>query len=94
MKPMTDRELEALFRKHVPGRGAANSWGVDPGAEFVGSRFYAFARELEHSALTMGMLAAFEDPGRAPRALVNANAARVAGGVGLAGWIGSLFGLR
>lgn len=83
MRPMTDRELASLFRKHVPDRGA-DSWGIDPRAEFVGSRFYHFARELEHSALASGMLAALDDPSRLRRTQASG---------GLAGWLVALFGL-
>lgn len=52
MKPMTDRELNDLFRKHLPLRGSM------PSAmnEFVGSAYYDFARELEHRALVTGMM--------------------------------------
>jgi hypothetical protein len=57
MKPMTDAELEALFRKHVP----RNGWQIDPSAGFVGSRFYDFARELEHYALAAGMMMTAKD---------------------------------
>jgi hypothetical protein len=56
--PMTDAEMDALFRKHVP----RNEWHIDPRAPFVGSRFYAFARELEHHALAAGLLLGASDP--------------------------------
>ena len=56
--PMTDAQLEALFRKHVP----LNEWHINPQAKFVGSRFYAFARELEHHALAAGLLIGASDP--------------------------------
>ncbi|HEX4738747.1 MAG TPA: hypothetical protein VH331_14410 [Allosphingosinicella sp.] len=55
---MTDKELASLFRKHVPLSG----WHIDPRAEFVGSRFYDFAREVEHHALAAGMALARQGP--------------------------------
>lgn len=82
---MTDKELDGLFRKHVPQRGP-DAWATDPRAEFVGSPFYAFARELEHRALAAGMLMAAMDPLRAPQN-DNASAARPA----KATLLGSLF---
>jgi hypothetical protein len=57
---MTDAELDALFRKHIP----RNEWHIDPRAPFIGSRFYAFARELEHHSLAAGLLIGASDPVR------------------------------
>jgi hypothetical protein len=56
VKPLTDKELNDLFRKHVPRDQGFGASGIDHRSEFVGSPFYAFARELEHRALAAGML--------------------------------------
>lgn len=57
MTPLTDQELAALFAKHVrPGDPPPGSAG------FVGSRYYAFARELEHRAMVAGMSIKLSEP--------------------------------
>ena len=84
---MTDAELEALYRKHVP----RNAWHVDPRGQFVGSPFYAFARELEHHALATGMLVGASDPVRPipPDTSTRAGSPARAGLAGLFSWLWS-----